>query len=136
MARNTREQRVCPFCMKNCGKYVACHGMGVCKKNNAVIYLLKKVYKWRSTTWWHSLQTRMMKEDPENRARWKHKWRCTIVEMCGIRWPRDGRARKTGWKQQSKIDERRSRSSSLSFCAKLSYPPNTGKPKTKTKRRG
>ena len=25
--------------------------------------------------WWHSLQTRMMKRDPENHTRWKHKWR-------------------------------------------------------------
>ena len=44
-------------------------------KSNAVIYSLKKVYKWRSTRWWHSLQTRMMKNDSENHTRWKHKWR-------------------------------------------------------------
>ena len=35
----------------------------------------KKVYKWRSTRWWHCLQTRKMEEDPENRTRWNHKVR-------------------------------------------------------------
>ena len=43
-------------------------------KENAVIFSLKKVLKWRSTTWCQSLHTRMMKEDPENRTRWKHEW--------------------------------------------------------------
>ena len=46
----------------NCRKCVACHG------------IIKKVYQWRSTGWWHCLQTRMMEEDPENRTRWQHKW--------------------------------------------------------------
>ena len=41
------------------------------EKENAVIFSLKKVYKWKSTTWWQSLHTRMMKEDSENRTRWK-----------------------------------------------------------------
>ena len=44
------------------------------EKSHAVIYSLKKVYEWRSTRWWYSLQTRLIKEDPENRTRWKHKW--------------------------------------------------------------
>ena len=43
-------------------------------KENAVIDSLKKVYQWRSTRWWYAPHTRMMKEDPENRTRWKHKW--------------------------------------------------------------
>ena len=33
------------------------------EKTNAVIFSLK-MYKWRSTRWRQSLQTRMMKEDP------------------------------------------------------------------------
>ena len=44
------------------------------EKENAVIDSLKKVYKWRSMKWWYVLHTRMMKEDPENRTRWQHKW--------------------------------------------------------------
>ena len=44
-------------------------------KINIVTNSLKQMYKWRSTTWWHSLQTRMMEEDPGYRTRWKHKWR-------------------------------------------------------------
>ena len=48
---------------------------GLCDgKVNTVTNSLKKVYKWRSTTWWQSLQTRVMEEDPDNRTRWKHKW--------------------------------------------------------------
>ena len=43
--------------------------------SNAVIDTLKKVFKWRSTKWWHSLQAEMMQRDPENHTRWKHKWR-------------------------------------------------------------
>ena len=45
------------------------------EKENAVIFFLKKMYKWRSTTWWQSLHKRMMKDDPENQTRWKHQWR-------------------------------------------------------------
>ena len=37
------------------------------EKSNAVINSLKKVYKFRSTRWWQSLHTRMMKKDSENR---------------------------------------------------------------------
>ena len=44
------------------------------EKENAVIDSLKKVYQWRRTRWWHALHTRKMKEDPENRTGWKHKW--------------------------------------------------------------
>ena len=44
------------------------------EKTNALMDSLKKVYKWRCTTWWQSLHKRMMKEDHENRTRWKHKW--------------------------------------------------------------
>ena len=51
-------------------------------KENAVIDSLKKVYQWISTAWWHGLHTRMMKEDPENRARWKHKWEVTQTREC------------------------------------------------------
>ena len=65
-------------------------------KEIAVIFSLKKVFKWRSSTWWQSLNTRMMKEDPKNRTRWKRKWGGTIVDMCGTRWPRVGQVRKTG----------------------------------------
>ena len=43
------------------------------KKVNTVTYSLKKVFKWKSTRWWHSLHTDMMKEDSENHTRWKHK---------------------------------------------------------------
>ena len=42
--------------------------------SNGVIYSLKKGKRWRSTRWWHCLQTKT-KEDPENRTRWMHKWR-------------------------------------------------------------
>ena len=35
----------------------------------------KKVYKLRSTRWWHSLQTEMIERDAGNHTRWKHKWR-------------------------------------------------------------
>ena len=41
---------------------------------NAVINTLMKVYRWRSTRWWHSLQTEMMERDFEHHARWKHNW--------------------------------------------------------------
>ena len=34
------------------------------EKPNAVVASLKQVFKWRSSTWWHFLHTRMMKEDP------------------------------------------------------------------------
>ena len=43
------------------------------EKPNAVINSLKKVYRWRSTRWWHSLQTEMMELVFENHTRWKHK---------------------------------------------------------------
>ena len=43
------------------------------KKVNAVIFYLKKVYKWRSTRWRQSLHARMMKEDLVSRTRWTHK---------------------------------------------------------------
>ena len=49
----------------------------------------------------------------------------TIVEMCGIRWPRNGLAKKTGWKQEKgKEHWRRSTSSSRSFLAEWNYPLN------------
>ena len=62
-----------------------------CNENeNAVIDSLKKVYKWRSTAWWQYLHTRMMKEDPENRTRWKHKWglynRGNVWDMMATCW--------------------------------------------------
>ena len=34
----------------------------------------KKICRWRSTRWWHSLQTEMMERDPEKHTRWKHEW--------------------------------------------------------------
>ena len=122
---------------KNCRKYVACHGVGLRWKSNVVIYSLKKVYWWKSTRWWHYLQTRMMKEGPENRTRWKHKWRWhnrgNVWEKMASRW--------TGEKnwisvRRIKIHQRRSTSSSPSLWAKCSCPPNTEKPKRKTKKRG
>ena len=39
------------------------------EKSNAVIDTLTKVYRWRSTRWWHCLQTKMMERDPENHTR-------------------------------------------------------------------
>ena len=55
------------------------------EKENAVIFSLKKVCKWRNTTWWHSAHTRMIK----GRSRKPHKMEAkvgggTIEEMCGI----------------------------------------------------
>ena len=47
---------------------------GWVKKTNAVLDSHKKVYKWRSMRRWQSIHTRMMKENPENRTKWKH-WR-------------------------------------------------------------
>ena len=44
------------------------------EKENAVIDSMMKGFTWRSAAWWHALHTRMMKEDPENSTRWKHKW--------------------------------------------------------------
>ena len=45
------------------------------ERPNAVINTLRNVYRWRSTSWWQSLQAKMMKEDPRNHTRWKQKWR-------------------------------------------------------------
>ena len=45
------------------------------EKSNAVISSIIKIYRWISTRWWHSLQTRMMKRYPENHAGWKYKLR-------------------------------------------------------------
>ena len=52
------------------------------EKSNAVINSLQKVYWWRSTRWWHSLQTRKMERDPGNHTRWKHKWACPQSWTC------------------------------------------------------
>ena len=52
-----------------CAPWVGC----ATKKRIEVLDSLMKVTKWTSTRWWQSLHTRMMKEDPENRTRWKHK---------------------------------------------------------------
>ena len=49
------------------------------EKSNAVINSLKKVYRYRSTRWWLSLQTEMMERDCENHTRWKHRSESTIV---------------------------------------------------------
>ena len=60
------------------------------EKENAVIDSQKKVYQWRSARWSCALHTRMMKEDPENRTRWKHKWswhnRGNVWDMMAPRW--------------------------------------------------
>ena len=60
------------------------------EKENAVIDSLKKVYQWRSTRWWYALHARMMKENPENRTRWRHKWgwhnRGNVWDMMATRW--------------------------------------------------
>ena len=74
MARKILVRMTLPFLYEKCGKYVTRHGWACHEKENAVIFSLKKVCKWRSATRWQSLHTRMMKEDPENRTRWKHKW--------------------------------------------------------------
>ena len=66
------------------------------ERSNAVINTLKKVYRWRSTRWWHSLQTEMMERDSANHTKWKHKWSCTIVETCGIKLLRNGQVQKNG----------------------------------------
>ena len=60
------------------------------EKENLVIDSLKKVYQWRSTRWWYAVHERMMKEDPENRTSWKHKWcwhnRGNVWDMMATRW--------------------------------------------------
>ena len=63
---------VCLFYTKRLRKVCGAPPSGgfVMNKTNAVIDSLKKVYTRRSTTWWQSLHTRMMKEDPENRIIW------------------------------------------------------------------
>ena len=43
------------------------------ERPNAVINTLKQVFRWRSTTWWQSIQASVMKSDPHNHTRWKHK---------------------------------------------------------------
>ena len=50
---------------------------------NVVIDTLKKMKKWRSTAWWQSQHTRMMKEDPENLQDGSISWVGTIEGMCG-----------------------------------------------------
>ena len=54
------------------------------EKSNVVIFFLKKVGGW-----WHSSQT-MMKEAPENRTRWEHKWgwhnRGNVWDKMASRW--------------------------------------------------
>ena len=76
MARKIWVQMGLPFLCKKISESKWRAMVWVCdEKVNTVTYSLKKVYKWRSTRWWHSLHTRLMKEDPENRIRWKHKLR-------------------------------------------------------------
>ena len=58
----------------DCRKYVAIHGMGLQREIQCGNRYDKKVYRWRSTRWWHSLKTEMMERDPENHTRWTHKW--------------------------------------------------------------
>ena len=66
------------------------------ERSNVVIDSLIKVYRWRSTSWWHSLQTEMMDCDLENLTNWKHKWSSIIVETCGIKLLRNGQVQKKG----------------------------------------
>ena len=75
MARKVWENMKLPFLYENISESMW-HAMGwLCdEKTNAVIDSLMEVNKWRCTTWWQSLHTSTMKEDPENRTRWKHKW--------------------------------------------------------------
>ena len=76
MARKMREQMGLPFLHEQIAESTLRALELVCdEKTNAVIDSLNKVFEWSSTTWWQSLHTRMMKEDSENRIRWKHKWR-------------------------------------------------------------
>ena len=44
------------------------------ERPNAVINTLRNVHRWRSTSWWQSLQAKKLKEYPCNHAWWKHKW--------------------------------------------------------------
>ena len=54
---------------------------------------MMKGFTWRSAAWWHALHTRMMKEDPENSTRWKHKWswhnRGNLWDMMAARLARE-----------------------------------------------
>ena len=78
------------------------------EKSNAVINSLKKVYRWRSTRWGHSLQTEMMERDCQNHTRWKHRWewhnRGNVSDKVATDW-----AGKEDWmrtrKMKSTLDE-------------------------------
>ena len=45
------------------------------ERTNAVIDSFYSVFRRRSTRWWQSTQTKMMKDDPCNHTKRKHKWR-------------------------------------------------------------
>ena len=48
------DRRACPFCLKKAESMWRAMGWVCDEKSNAAIKSLKKVYKWRSTRWWHS----------------------------------------------------------------------------------
>ena len=49
--------------------------MGCDQRPNAVIVSLEQVVRWRSSQWWHAAHTEVMRDDPTNQTRWKHKWK-------------------------------------------------------------
>ena len=64
MARKTWVQMGLPFLCEIKLRKVCGVPWDGSTKSNALFDSLKKVYQWRSTRWWPSLHTRMMKEDP------------------------------------------------------------------------
>ena len=81
---------------KKCREYVASHGWARDEKLNAVINFLKKIFMWRSTRWWHDLQTKMWKGIQEITKGGSISGYSTIVGLCWIKSPRDGLAKKNG----------------------------------------
>ena len=73
-ARKIWAQMRLPFLNEKLWKACSAPCNGCDEKTNAVLDSLKKMKNWRSTRWWQSPHARMMKEDPENRTKWKHKW--------------------------------------------------------------
>ena len=60
---------------ENSREYVACHGVGMRWQSECCDFLLEESVQVEKYKMVALLHTRMMKEDPENRTRWKHKWR-------------------------------------------------------------
>ena len=87
---------------------------------------------WRRATWWHNLQTRMMEEDPDNRTRWKHKWRWhkrgNVWDKIATRW-----AGKENWivGRKKKRRQRRSTKFVAFVLSKKKLPTENRKSKSK-----